>query len=69
MLANNIWKLIGELFEWAFAPFEALRLGTNDSWWISNIVNFAFLAIGVVMFIYWMGLMRGYKKNGTEDQA
>ncbi len=69
MLANNIWKLTGELFEWAFAPFKALRLGTNDSWWASNMVSFILMAVGVVMFIYWMGLMRGYKKNGTEDVA
>jgi len=68
MLANNIWKLTGELFEWAFAPFNALRLGT-DSWWSSNIVSFLFMAAGFVMFMYWMKLMRSYKRSGKEDEA
>jgi len=68
MLANNIWKLTGELFEWAFAPFEALRRGT-DSWWISNIVSILLILVGFMMFAYWMKLMYGYKRAGKEDEA
>jgi hypothetical protein len=69
MLANNIWKLTGEFFEKVlFAPYDALRLGT-DSWWSSNIVSFFFMATGFVMFMYWMKLMRSYKRSGKEDEA
>jgi hypothetical protein len=69
MLANNIWKLIGDLFEWMFKPFEYLRLDTNDSWWTSNIVSWILIIIGLTAMIYWVGTMFGYKRQGKEDIA
>jgi hypothetical protein len=67
MLANNIWKLTADLFEWAFAPFDALR--HTEGWWASNVVSFILMFIGVIMFVYWMSLMFSYKRNGKEDEA
>ena len=69
MLANNIWKLIGKLFEMAFVPFEYLRLETNDSWWVSNIISWTSIVIGFIGLFYWMSLMYGYKRKGKEDEA
>ena len=68
MLANNIWKLIGKLFEWAFYPYETLRRGT-DSWWTSNIVSWILIGIGFIAFIYWMSMMFRFKREGKEDEA
>ena len=68
MIASNIFKLIGEFFTWAFGPFNALRL--NDlSWWVSNSVNWIFIAIGLVLFGYWMKESKRFLREGTEDSA
>jgi hypothetical protein len=69
MLANNIWKLTGELFEWAFGPFEKLRLETNDSWWVSNGFNWVLVIIGLIAMVYWVSSMFSYKRQGKEDVA
>ena len=68
MIANNIWKLIGDMIEWAFAPYDALRLGT-DNWWSSNIVSWILIVVGLISLIYWMGQMYRYKRSGKEDSA
>ena len=68
MIASNIFRLIGDFFTWAFGPFEALRLnGLN--WWMSNVVNWVFLAVLLVLFWYWMKESRRFLKEGTEDRA
>lgn len=69
MLANNIWRFIESIFQFLFKPFEYLRLETNDSWWLSNIVNWVFIVIGIIGMVYWMSLMYGYKRKGKEDEA
>ena len=69
MLANNIWKLIGQLFEKIiFAPYDMLRHGT-DNWWTSNLVSWILVLIGFIALFYWMDKMYGYKRNGKEDEA
>ncbi len=68
MIANNIWKLIGDMIEWAFAPYDVLRLGT-DNWWSSNIISWILIVVGLISLIYWMGQMYSYKRSGKEDSA
>ena len=68
MLANNIWKLTGELIEKSLAVYESLRLG-SDNWWTSNIVSWIFIGIFFISLFYWMGQMFGYNRNGKEDVA
>jgi len=68
MIASNIFRLIGDFFIWAFAPFDALRL--NDlSWWASNVVNWVFIIIGLVLFGYWMSEAKRFQREGIEDSA
>ena len=68
MIASNIFRLIGDFFTWAYAPFEALRL--NDlSWWASNAVNWLFILVGLVLFGYWMKESKRFKDEGIEDSA
>lgn len=69
MLANNIWKLIGQLFEKIlFAPYDAFRHG-SDNWWTSNFINWILIIIGFIALFYWMSKMYSYKRNGKEDEA
>ncbi len=69
MLANNIWELIGQLFEKIlFLPYDIFRHGA-ENWWSSNLVNWILIIIGFIALFYWMGQMYGYRKNGKEDEA
>jgi hypothetical protein len=68
MIASNIFKLIGDFFTWAFAPFNTLRLG-DLSWFASNVVNWIFIVIGVVLFAYWMRESKRFLREGLEDSA
>ena len=73
MIASNIFRLIGELFtDILFLPFNWLRseIATADlGWWISNIPNFGFLLILLVLFGYWMKESKRFLAEGTEDRA
>ncbi|WP_298762454.1 hypothetical protein [uncultured Polaribacter sp.] len=73
MIAGNIFKWIGSLFtEILFLPFNWLRLTVAQAdlgWWISNAVNWGFLAILLVLFAYWMQQSKKFLKEGTEDRA
>jgi len=68
MLANNIWKLTGELIEKSLGFYESIRIN-SDNWWTSNIISWIFIGIGLMGLFYWMGQMFGYKKEGKEDTA
>ncbi len=68
MIANNIWKIIGDFTEKVLLyPYEVLR--QTDDWWTSNIFNFILLAMGFIMGIWWMAQMFKYKRTGKEDEA
>ncbi len=69
MIANNIFRLIGDLFQWLFSiSFDVLRL--NDlNWWVSNVVNWLFLLVFLCLLYYWMKESYRFKKEGTEDVA
>ena len=58
MIAGNIFRGIGSFFtDFLFLPFDALRLSIAKSaggWWTSNVVNWVFLVILLVLFAYWM---------------
>jgi H+/Cl- antiporter ClcA len=66
MLANNLFRTIGDLFtDGLFVPLNSLR--EIDSWWGSNILNFLFIGIFFVLLAYWMKESIRFKKEGTED--
>lgn len=50
-----------------FAPFDLLRF--MESWWSSNMVNWLFMIIGFVAFVYWMGQLKIFNDNGEEDKS
>jgi hypothetical protein len=73
MISGNIFKWIGSLFtDLLFLPFEWLRLELATSeggWWTSNIINYLFLLILLVLFAYWMKESKRFLDEGTEDRA
>ena len=65
MIANNIFKAIGDFFtNVLFDPYHSIRF--MDNWWLQNLVSWIFICITFVAFFYWMGELRKYKKAGNE---
>lgn len=50
-----------------FAPFDFLRF--VESWALSNVLNWIFMLIGSVAFVYWMLQLKKYNDNGEEDKS
>ncbi|PIB23423.1 DUF6341 family protein [Maribacter sp. 4G9] len=50
-----------------FAPFDALRF--MESWTLSNTLNWVFMLIGFVAFVYWMLELKKFNDNGEEDKS
>lgn len=71
-MALNIFRLIGDLFQWLFTPFKWLRLviAKQDSgWWTSSAINWVFIFIMVILLTYWILQALKFKREGTEDHA
>lgn len=65
MIANNIFKVIGDFFtNVLFVPFDNIRF--MDNWWLQSTSSWIFIAITFVAFFYWLGELRKYKKAGNE---
>ena len=65
MIANNIFKVIGDFFtNVLFAPFDAIRF--MDNWWLQSTSSWIFIVITFVAFFYWLGELKKYKKAGNE---
>jgi len=65
MIANNIFKTIGDFFtNVLFVPYDTIRF--TDNWWLQNTSSWIFIAITFVAFFYWLGELRKYKKAGNE---
>lgn len=50
----------------AFLPFDYLRSLYSVNWFLSNIVTWILLTIGLVAFFYWMNQL--YKINAAEEE-
>ena len=50
-----------------FAPLDELRF--MESWTLSNILNWMFMLIGFVAFVYWMLELKKFNDNGEEDKS
>ena len=50
-----------------FAPLDFLRF--SDSWALANILNWIFMLIGSVAFVYWMLELKKYNQSGEEDKS
>lgn len=53
---KDVWIGIGNFMEWTFEILPPL----------SNIPNAIFLAIGSIMFLYWLGQMVKHNRAGEQ---
>lgn len=66
MIANNIFKAIGDFFtNVAFAPLDWIR-NDVDSWWLQNSFSWVLVLIAMYFFVYWMRQLSKFKKEGNQ---
>ena len=53
----------------AFAPFDALRALELDKWFAANGINWIFMIVGFVAFVYWMLQLKKFSANNEEDKS
>ncbi len=64
---ESFFKAIEDLFvNVLFSPFETLRFMQN--WWAANTLNWIFMIIGAVAFIYWMLQLKKHDDRGEENK-
>ena len=64
MTWKGFWEGIASLFEdILFLPYDALRSLELDSWWLANIFSWILLIIGIVAFVYWLGMLKKFDEN------
>ena len=65
---KSIFESIQDLFvNVLFPPLDALRF--MESWWAANTINWIFMIIGSIAFVYWMLQLKKYDANGEEDKS
>lgn len=65
MIANNIFKVIGDFFtNVLFQPLEAIRFTPN--WWLQNAFSWLLIFVAFGFFFYWLGQIAKYQKEGNE---
>lgn len=52
-----------------FAPFNAMRELELESWTMANTVNWIFMIICLLAFVYWMMQLNTFNKNEEEDRT
>jgi hypothetical protein len=50
-----------------FLPYDVFRFMEN--WWTANAVNWVFVILGAVAFLYWMRQLKIFDDNGEEDKS
>ncbi|MBZ9652712.1 DUF6341 family protein [Psychroflexus montanilacus] len=67
---KDFFEGIASLFEdFLFLPLDALRELQDDSWWAANGLNFVFVLIVFVAFLYWMKQLKSFDENDQEDKS
>ncbi|MGO1584612.1 DUF6341 family protein [Mesonia sp.] len=67
---KDFFELIASLFEDVlFIPFDAIRELELSSWFAANGLNFIFILIGAVAFVYWMLQLKKFNDNNEEDRS
>lgn len=53
----------------AFAPFDMFYKLELENWFAANIVNWVFMVICAVAFVYWMLQLKKFSSNNEEDKS
>ncbi|WP_343766685.1 DUF6341 family protein [Gangjinia marincola] len=66
---EDFFKGIESFFvDFLFSPFEALRATELESWFMANGLNWIFMIIGFVAFVYWMIQLKKFNDNNEENR-
>ena len=66
---KDFLELIQSLFEDVlFVPFHALRKLELESWFAANALNWVFMLIAFVAFIFWMKQLKKFNDNNEENR-
>ncbi|TPN87894.1 DUF6341 family protein [Aquimarina algicola] len=66
---KEFFKAIESLFvDVLFAPLDSLRALELESWFAANGINWLFMLIGFVAFLYWMKELKKFNDNNEEDR-
>lgn len=49
-----------------FIPLDFLYNLELENWWVANTVSWIFILIGFGFFIYWLGQLSKFSKEGKE---
>lgn len=64
---RDFFEGIQTIFEdYLFAPLNYLADTELDSWWLANIINWIFVIIAMVAFVYWMKQLKKFNDRNEE---
>ncbi|MFN2261649.1 MAG: uracil phosphoribosyltransferase [Psychroflexus sp.] len=67
---KDFFEGIASLFDdLLFLPLDALRELQDESWWAANGLNWIFILVVFVAFLYWMKQLKNYNENDQEDRS
>ncbi len=52
-----------------FWPYDQLRSLEPSTWFGANMISWVFVLIGFVALIYWIGELKKYDDEGSEDRS
>jgi len=65
---RSFFEGIGDLFSFIMIPMNWLADLELSNWWIANAVNWIFVIICTLAFVYWMKQLRIFQQNNDDDQ-
>lgn len=66
---KDFFEGIASLFEDVlFIPFDLLRDLELESWFLANFMNWIFVLIAFVAFLFWMMQLKKFNDNNEEDR-
>ncbi|MDT0685497.1 DUF6341 family protein [Autumnicola psychrophila] len=66
---KDLFEGIEDLFvNVLFAPFDYIREMELESWFLANALNFLFVIVGFLAFLYWMKQLKSYNDNNEENR-
>ncbi|GGH37932.1 hypothetical protein IA57_05200 [Mangrovimonas yunxiaonensis] len=52
-----------------FAPLDAIAALELENWFAANGLNWIFMLVGFVAFVYWMGQLKKFNDNNEENKS
>ncbi|AWM13677.1 uracil phosphoribosyltransferase [Flavobacterium sp. NRK F10] len=66
---KSFFEAIQSLFvDFLLKPYDALRALELENWWTANTINWIFMIICCVAFVYWMKQLSIFKANSEDEQ-